>query len=443
MNRAITLLSLALLLFGAAAIGGWFWAQGKVKAGLVNGIENSLNAGVHLDEVWLNLFSGRIEARNAKLQSLSESSVWKSVTIEKITGHFSMRELMSGNMPVQVEIDRGEILLQKPTLSQDPSGKTTLPLSDQNVKTGWPHVEIRQIKVRDMIVTGSEYPLVFNGLQAQVEKVADHSWRGTLNAPSLILLNYDFSETTFQFVSNKEWVQVESYSLQAGKGSITGNAKLFHHQSDQSTIHFDLKQVPVSTLLPTKWQVIIQGLVSGTGDYSGPVFDWRSGQSQAKLTLDQAQLQSLTLLKKLSLIPGLADMASVKLDQARSDLRYKEGTYNFTNLAVTKNQTLSWQGQLTISPDGNVEGTTMLGLPSSAVALFPPLKEKIFTTEQDGYAWTPVKLSGTAGKFEEDLSPRLVALARESGGKTLEQGKGLIDEGLKKAVEFLDKQLNK
>ena len=83
MNRAITLLSLALLFFGAAAIGGWFWAQGKVKAGLVNGIENSLNAGVHLDEVWLNLFSGRIEARNAKLQSLSESSVWKSATIEK------------------------------------------------------------------------------------------------------------------------------------------------------------------------------------------------------------------------------------------------------------------------------------------------------------------------------------------------------------------------
>lgn len=35
--------------------------------------------------------------------------------------------------------------------------------------------------------------------------------------------------------------------------------------------------------------------------------------------------------------------------------------------------------------------------------VLPPLKEKIFNTEQDGYAWTPVKISGTAEKIDEDL----------------------------------------
>jgi hypothetical protein len=136
-------------------------------------------------------------------------------------------------------------------------------------------------------------------------------------------------------------------------------------------------------------------------------------------------------------------MTAMNLDQARSDFAYKEGAFTFSNLAVTKKQVLSWQGTLIIKADGVLDGTTMLGVPTDAVSLLPPLKEKIFNVEQDGYAWTPVKISGTAEKMEEDLSPRLIALAEESGGKTLQQGKGLLDEGMKKAGELLDSFLGK
>ena len=48
-----------------------------------------------------------------------------------------------------------------------------------------------------------------------------------------------------------------------------------------------------------------------------------------------------------------------------------------------------------------------------------PKPEEVFTRERGGYRWTTVHLSGTVEEAKQDLSPRIVALFKESPGAYL------------------------
>ncbi len=79
-----------------------------------------------------------------------------------------------------------------------------------------------------------------------------------------------------------------------------------------------------------------------------------------------------------------------------------------------------------------------MGLPAEVVKLVPGLQSKIFTLEADSYVWADVAISGTIHAMEEDLSPRLLALAQDEGQQILESGKDALEDKVKSAINLFE-----
>jgi hypothetical protein len=438
MNRSIIFGSLALFALLCLVLGGSFWLQKKVEQQLTTQITDSINAEIHFEEVWLNLFAGRLEARKGIARSLEEEKLWGLLRVEKISAKFSWKDLFSSLTPVQIELDQVHLVMQNPNLSSTPPATLPTKNLESPKKTLWPRVEVREVMIKDLSLTDSELSLSITGAKGRLTRRAvDNTWNGTFELSSLSLLQHSFNSCQLALTFSDQKLLIDSYSFKAEQGKIYGHASFPMAVAEPWNIDFHLDQVPLTMLIPSQWQIFLQGLASGSGNCRIANKKWSEAEVKGQLSLAEARLQSLPVLEKLSLLFGSTDAGLIKLDQASTDFYYARKTTTLNRFAVTKKNIFSWQGTLVFGQDGALSGTTMLGISSDAASLVPSLREKIFNTEQDNYAWTMVKLTGTSKKIDEDLSPRLLALAEESGMKGLTHGKNFLNQALEKTEEYI------
>jgi len=73
-----------------------------------------------------------------------------------------------------------------------------------------------------------------------------------------------------------------------------------------------------------------------------------------------------------------------------------------------------------------------------AVDWLPGLREQVFNQEKEGFVWTPVQISGTPENLQEDLSARVIKVAKDTtiqkaedtAGQAIDTGKKLFQKGL-------------
>jgi hypothetical protein len=75
----------------------------------------------------------------------------------------------------------------------------------------------------------------------------------------------------------------------------------------------------------------------------------------------------------------------------------------------------------------------MVGVSRETLSGIPGAETKVFTIERDGLVWTPVRITGTFDKINEDLTDRLVDAA---GARILEKLPDL--DTLRQTIESLD-----
>lgn len=117
---------------------------------------------------------------------------------------------------------------------------------------------------------------------------------------------------------------------------------------------------------------------------------------------------------------------------------------------------LAVEGDLEIIGD-RLDGLAMVGVTRATLAGIPGAESKVFTTERDGYLWTPVRISGTLDAPAEDLTGQLVAAAGErileavpelglgtlnqiieGGGRVIEGGAGILEQGAEAAGGLIE-----
>lgn len=440
MKRALIILGTLIVLWGGA-IWGWIWLNTHIKSNLVISLKQKLEADAQFDRLSLNLFSGRIEALHGTLINCNDRSGWSKATVEKTSARFSFIQLFGNSTPVEVEIDGILVVLKSPQLNPNSSASSSSSQFTPSAQS-WPHISIHQITANHVTLS-HEQPNILYVQDMHVEALqggTNSSWSGKMEVPSIHLNGMPFGRTLTTFSTNPQGLAIENYSIQAGAGTISGNATLTNSPTEKSTIHFNLKQVPMSLLIPAKWQVSLTGLASGKGDYTGHLWDWSQGEATGVVQLGQATLKAIPFLEQLQVISGLSEIASLPMDRVSTEFSCKQGVFTFTDVTLEKQETLLVRGRAMVDAE-KLNGQFQLGLPAGIVAKVPNLKEKIFTTEAEGYDWTDVKLSGTPNQFEEDLTPRLLAFGKEEGGKLLNQGKDVLNDGIKRANGLLKKWL--
>jgi hypothetical protein len=194
-------------------------------------------------------------------------------------------------------------------------------------------------------------------------------------------------------------------------GEIDGN-------SDRHSIDGNISGVKCSDVLSGDWFKRLSGELETTFSYnnhSGPTL------ASGKLVLKNGNLTAFPALNALATFSNTQRFRSLAFNDARSDWQWRAGCLTLDNLVIASDGAIRAEGKITIDGE-NLDGQLNIGLPPEVIAKIPGAASDVFTIDERGMRWAPVRITGTTDKPKEDLSGRLMGAAATHLIGKLQQG---------------------
>ena len=261
---------------------------------------------------------------------------------------------------------------------------------------------------------------MLTGVGFQANEGSPGTWTTALQAASVKSGTLEAGASSAVINADQEKAVFSNLRMLCDGGYITGDGEATLSGNHAMKATLTATEVPVIMLVGMEWQMKLAGLVNGNLAYTG---NDQEGSASGALTLHHAKFNILPWLGKVTTLVNLPDVSDVEVDKATSDFTWKNGQWEFSNLDIRKTDVLRITGTTDIgaSGAGQVDGKLKLGLPSSVIAKWPQLQEKVFSVQFEEYNWADVHLTGPADHLQEDLSPRLFAVSVQQGGSLLDQ----------------------
>jgi hypothetical protein len=129
--------------------------------------------------------------------------------------------------------------------------------------------------------------------------------------------------------------------------------------------------------------------------------------SRGSIALGQAVLSHIQSLEKAAAFTGKWELNPLRIKEGRAKYEWRGSELTVRDLIIEGDRTLCLRGNFTVK-DGEIDGSFQLGVAPEIVEKFPGAREEVFTRAEEGYLWTPVKLSGPFAHPRDDLKPRLM-----------------------------------
>ena len=283
-----------------------------------------------------------------------------------------------------------------------------LPLELPRAKKEDKLTEIGRITVREMLVNwegGSVTGLAVTGtpVEGGWKIVGDGGRAKQSGLP-------DMDITALRVVHKEPVLFVQEAKLRAegGEATVTGEVT----EKEKVDLQFKVSGVNVTPLLPDDWKARLHGRVKGDGRIQ---ISLRDGASSLPVVtghaeLQQAVLEALPVLNKIAEFTKTDRFRRLQLKQVHGDFRYDESGLHVTNLVVESERLIIVKGAFTVS-NGIIDGTFELGITPAPLQFLPGSQDKVFSAPRDGYAWTPLRITGPVRSPREDLSERLLTAA--------------------------------
>jgi hypothetical protein len=292
-----------------------------------------------------------------------------------------------------------------------------------------PKVDVNRVSVKEANVRWSagEKPAEISGLQLVAVHRGDKQWDlstngGTLNANGWPAFQIDEAAGSYQ--SPAITISQAKLMVPAG-GSIAVNGSLKLEGNRPYKFHGDLAGLSLNELPPTKWH--LQGLASGSLDFTGELADPNSGQIVGSVHLDKAKLDWSLLFGKVRSLVKQIGLNDWQLDSVDVQINRQGQHFEFSNLSVKYQDLLRVEGNGTIDGD-QVKANLSIGLSPSLLGWLPGVQQKVFTEQRDGLAWAQMQVSGPLNDPKEDLSKRISdALNQGMSNQLKNQAKSLLD----------------
>jgi hypothetical protein len=202
---------------------------------------------------------------------------------------------------------------------------------------------------------------------------------------------------------------------------------------EDKSVHFELmfERLPVHDWVPAAWQDHFTGTAFGEIDWVGKNPKLESSTIRGSLQVRDGRVAGLPFLEKLASITKKKSIEHLELNECSLDLDWNSPRVEIKSIAIEDRGKFRIEGSASINQK-SLGGTIDLGVAHEYLEWFPNAEE-VFTRERDGYLWTRVHLSGTTEKPEEDLSPRIIEVLKESPGALLGVFFRQVGDWLKKA----------
>ena len=226
--------------------------------------------------------------------------------------------------------------------------------------------------------------------------------------------------------------------LQLGEsGKITASGEF----ASQSKMAVTWNQVNIEPFLDAAWKARLSGIVAGTANLEWPEAGLAAGKVSGTFHLSEGLVQNVQLLDQIASFTGAPQFRRMPLQEFSGNFTWQGGNLTLTNIVAESKGLLRVEGGCSIAADGAVAGTLRVGVTPQTLQWLPGSRERVFTTAQNGYLWTDVRLAGTTEKLSEDLSARLVNAMKnqviDEGTKVLDVLPGPAKEGAKGVLDIL------
>ena len=195
-----------------------------------------------------------------------------------------------------------------------------------------------------------------------------------------------------------------------------GTAGIGKNRSIDFNANFD--RVPIRAWLPDKWKEHLNGSAFGGVHWTGPTPKLEDSSGEGSLRLGDARADNLPFLEKLAELAHEKSFEHLELTDCSLNFTWRYPGIEIKDIALEAKGKFRVEGAISIDRRA-LRGAIQLGVARKHLDWLPN-PEEIFSRQQGGYLWTAVHLSGTIDQPEQDLSPRIIELFKESPGAYLQ-----------------------
>jgi hypothetical protein len=292
-----------------------------------------------------------------------------------------------------------------------------------------PKFDVHRVSVNqiNMHWSAGDKPVEITGMQVAAVHQGDRQWGfsangGTLNASGWPAFQVDQATGSYQSAAI---TLTQAKLVVPTGGSIAVNGSVDLEGKRPFRFHGDLAGLSLSDFPPTKWH--LQGLASGSLDFTGELAEPDSARIVGAVHLDKAKLDWSLLFGKVRSLVKQIGLNDWQLDSVDVQLNRQGQHLEFSNLSVKYQDLLRVEGGGTIDGD-QIKANLTIGLSSSLLGWLPGVQQKVFTEQRDGLCWAQMQVTGPLNDPKEDLSKRISdALAQGMSNQLKSQAKSLLD----------------
>jgi hypothetical protein len=202
------------------------------------------------------------------------------------------------------------------------------------------------------------------------------------------------------------------------EGNVTaaGTAGIGRDRSIDFTANFE--RVPVRSWLPEKWKEHLNGSTFGSVHWTGPTPKLEDSSGKGSLHVQGGHADHLPFLEKLAELAREKSFEHLELTDCSLNFTWQYPRIEIKDVALEEKGKFRVEGAISIERR-SLTGAIQLGVTRQHLAWLPN-SEEIFSRQRNGYLWTTVHLSGTIDQPEQDLSPRIIELFKQSPGAYLQ-----------------------
>jgi hypothetical protein len=191
----------------------------------------------------------------------------------------------------------------------------------------------------------------------------------------------------------------------------------------------DFDGIPIAAWLQPDWQQRVLGTLQGQATLRGSPAVPGGITGQGTIRLVDGLVQRLPLLEQIAILTGEEGLRRIPLHTVEAELHFADGRLTADPVLAESTGLVRLEGAAS-TEGGTISGRFRVGVSEQGLRWLPGAREQVFTEADGEYHWTTVRVAGPLDQPQEDLSPRLLAAARQGVVRKLEQG-------AEAAVDFL------
>jgi hypothetical protein len=285
--------------------------------------------------------------------------------------------------------------------------------------------KVDQLTVRDVQVKWKDGSLAGASLRASS---SDDGWKieGSggkithLNLPPVML-----NEAQILYKDGSVYIQQARLNQNDGRIDLNGE---FTAQKTKD-LHMAVTKINITPLLPDDWRGKLHGNLFGEIRYEENADD--TSRLSGTVRLEDGVIEALPALNKIADFLKTDRFRRLDLNQISAEFTQDAQQTHVQNFVLESRQLIAVRGNYTIR-NGSIDGQFDIGITPASLQWIPGSQDKVFHTQRDGYAWTTMRVTGPLNAIKEDLTPRLVAAAKQAA---VEKVENVADQAVDTAVD--------